>query len=227
MSEGVRTFLRGLGQTLITLGVVVLLFCVYELYFTNLYTAKEQTRLGDALHETWARPPAKGAPSVADVPLGSGLAVIWIPRIGMVGPHGAKVVVEGVSHEDLKKGPGHYPGTALPGQVGNMVISGHRTTYGAPFNRLDELRTGDPIVIETRDTWFTYRLTSEQVVSPSAVEVTYAVPGNRTAKPTQRLLTLTTCNPKYSASQRLIVHALLQSALPKSAGAPPALTGRA
>jgi sortase A len=108
-----------------------------------------------------------------------------------------------------------------------MVVSGHRTTYGAPFNRVDELRAGDPIVIETRDTWFTYRVTSETVVSPSAVEVTYPVPGQRDAVPTKRLLTLTTCNPKYSAKQRLIVHAVLDSSLPKSGGNPPALTGTA
>jgi sortase A len=229
-ADGVRTFLRGLGQTLITLGVVVLLFCAYEVYFTNLYTDKEQSRLGDAIHETWAAPPPKPGSTLASTIPGKALAIIRIPRIAMngkVGPHGARVVVEGVGHEDLKKGPGHYPGTALPGAVGNMVISGHRTTYGAPFNRVDELRRGDAIVVETRDTWFTYRVTSEQVVSPSAVEVTYAVPGSKDAVPTKRLLTLTTCNPKYSAKQRLIVHALLESALPKADGDPPALTGGA
>ncbi|MDT7572170.1 MAG: sortase [Actinomycetota bacterium] len=227
--EGVRTFLRGLGQTLITLGVVVLLFCVYELYFTNLYTDKQQDQLGDQIQQTWSAPaPAPGS-KLATPDLGKALAVIRIPRIGMTGkvsPHGARVVVEGVGHEDLKRGPGHYPGTALPGVVGNMVISGHRTTYGAPFNRVDELKPGDAIVLETRDTWFTYRVTSEQVVSPTAVEVTYPVPGNKTAMPTKRLLTLTTCNPKYSAKQRLIVHAILDTSLPKSAGDPPALTGR-
>jgi sortase A len=228
-ADGVRTFLRGLGQTLITLGVVVLLFCVYELYFTNLYTDKQQSQLGKSITSTWQRPaPKPGATRVSALP-GSAIAVIRIPRIGITGPprpHGhAWVVVEGVSHEDLKSGPGHYPGTAQPGGVGNMVISGHRTTYGAPFNRVDELRRGDAIVIETRDTWFTYRVTSEQIVSPSAVEVTYPVPGQRGAVPTKRLLTLTTCNPKYSASQRLIVHALLDTELPKSAGTPPALTG--
>jgi len=223
--DGVRTFLRGLGETLITLGVVVLLFCVYELYFTNLYTDKQQAQLGDQIRQTWSAPtPPPG--HLDQIPLGSGIAVIWIPRIGMVGSgsHGARVVVEGVSHEDLKKGPGHYPGTALPGAVGNMVISGHRTTYGAPFNRVDELHRGDAIVLETRDRWFTYRVTSEEIVAPSAVEVTYAVPGQKDAVATKRLLTLTTCNPKYSARQRLIVHALLESALPKAAGEPPALT---
>jgi sortase A len=226
--EGVRTFLRGLGQTLITLGVVVLLFCVYELYGTNLYTDKQQSQLGHEIETIWAGPAPKPGSKLATPNLGKALAVIRIPRIGMtgkVGPHGARVVVEGVSHEDLKKGPGHYPRTALPGAIGNMVISGHRTTYGAPFNRVDELKAGDPIVLETRDTWFTYRVTSKQVVAPTAVEVTYAVPGDKTATPTKPLLTLTTCNPKYSAKQRLIVHALLVSALPKTDGDPPALTG--
>src|SRR5205085_5251814 len=143
----------------------------------------------------WAGPsaPAKpGQPRLVDVELGKGIADIWIPQLGMMS-HKAKVVVEGVSHEDLKKGPGHYPGTALLGEVDNLVISGHRTTYGAPFNRLDELKNGDAIVLETRDTWFTYRMIRQQVVRPSAVEVTYPVPGHRDETPTQKLLTLTTC----------------------------------
>jgi sortase A len=229
--DSVRTFLRGLGQTLITLGVVVLLFCVYELYFTNLYTDKQQSDLGRDIVSTWNAPPPAPGSKLATVLPGHAIAILRIPRIGIVGaprPKGhAWVVVEGVSHENLKTGPGHYPGTALPGAIGNMVISGHRTTYGAPFNRVDELHRGDAIVLETRDTWFTYQVTSEQVVSPTAVEVTYPVPGDRTAVPTKKLLTLTTCNPKYSASQRLIVHALLVSSLPKSLGDPPALTGKA
>jgi sortase A len=223
--DHVRTFLRGLGQTLITLGIVVLLFCVYELYFTNLYTDKQQSKLGDDLTKAWHDPAPSPAPgtSLVAVALGKGIAVIRMPSLGR---NYHKVVVEGVGTEDLKKGPGHYPGTALPGAVGNMVISGHRTTYGAPFNRIDELHRGDAIVLETRDTWFTYRVTSQQVVSPTAVEVTYPVPGQRGAIPTKRLLTLTTCNPKYSARQRLIVNALYESALAKSAGDPPALTGQ-
>src|SRR5687768_8296633 len=93
--DGVRTFLRGLGQTLITLGVVVLLFCVYEIYFTNLYTDKEQSRLGDAIHETWAAPPPPSpAPGqkLAKIPIGSGFAIMWIPRIGMVGKDDAQIV---------------------------------------------------------------------------------------------------------------------------------------
>jgi sortase A len=225
VGDVVRTFLRGLGQTLITLGVVILMFCVYELYFTNLYTDKQQSRLGDDLAHAWEQPVPSASPGVRPIPvaLGKGIAVIRMPTLGR---DYRKVVVEGVGTEDLKRGPGHYPGTAQPGAVGNMVISGHRTTYGAPFNRVDELSTGDAVVLETRDTWFTYRVTSEQIVAPTAVEVTYAVPGQRGAVPTKRLLTLTTCNPKYSAKTRLIVHALLESSLAKSAGEPPALTGQ-
>lgn len=220
-----RGLLRGLGQTLITLGVVVLLFCVYELYFTNLYTDRAQARLGKELQHAWAQPApvVSATPRPTAIAQGAAIAIIRIPRLGR---DYHEVVIEGVSHEDLKLGPGHYPGTAMPGQLGNMVISGHRTTYSAPFNRVDELRPGDAIVLETRDTWFTYRVTGEQIVAPTAIEVTYAVPGHKNAVPTKRLLTLTTCNPKYSASQRLIVDAQLHSVLPRAGGAvPPALAG--
>src|SRR5205085_1759936 len=112
------------------------------------------------------------------------------------------------------------------GAVGNFVLSGHRTTYLAPFDGLGELVVGDPIVIETRDSYYTYRVTSTDVVLPSQVSVTLPVPGKPRAKPTQALITLTTCTPRYSASHRLIVYGLLESALPKTAGLPPALAGR-
>jgi sortase A len=232
-ADTARTFLRGLGQTLITLGIVVLLFCAYEVYFTNFYTDKQQSQAREDVRAQWSQPsPAPSAkpgvtPPLVEPSMGKGFALLWMPRIGRVGKD-AEVVFEGVGHEDLKRGPGHYPKTALPGQVGNMVISGHRTTYGAPFNRIDELAVGDAVVLETRESWFTYRVVRQQIVRPTAIEVTYPVPGDRSATPTKKLLTLTTCNPKYSAKQRLIVTAELQSALPKSGGTrPPALTGKA
>ena len=225
--DAVRTGLRGVGQTLITLGVVVLLFCVYELYITNLVTARAQDELGDDLRREWALPPAapsgpKTTPVAAE--LGSGFAVLRIPRLGDWNDK-PPVVVEGTSVADLKKGPGHIPETAAPGELGNVVLSGHRTTYGAPFARLDELRPGDPVVVETRTGWFTYTVRGTSIVAPTAVEVTYAVPGNPTAKPSKRLLTLTTCHPKFSAKQRLIVSAELTAASKKSDGPPAALAG--
>jgi sortase A len=131
--------------------------------------------------------------------------------------------VEGVSVDDLKKGPGHYPRTQLPGEVGNFVVSGHRTTYGAPFNRIDELREGDAIVVETRDTWFTYRVSTKEIVPPTAIEVTYPVPKQADGKPTVARITLTSCHPKYSARQRIIVYGRLDDTRAKSTGLPPAL----
>jgi sortase A len=221
------------GELMITLGVIILLFVGYELKYTNVYTAREQSTLRSGLQQSWQAAPAAPAgqspvlgaapaspPVSPPVDLGEGIAILRVPRLGS---DWAKVVVEGVGVEDLKKGPGHYPGTAMPGEVGNFVVSGHRTTYGAPFNRLDEVATGDAVVVETRDHWFTYRVTGEQVVAPTAIEVTYAVPGNAQAVPAQAVLTFTTCNPKYSASQRLVVHGLLESTQAKSAGVPPAL----
>jgi sortase A len=248
----VRTVLRGTGQTLITVGVVLLLFCVYELKFTNLVTARAQEQLADDLQAQWdaavpvpsappsalpsqvpvptptdgasAAPalPAPSATAARPVELGSGIAVLRIPRLGDWNDR-PPVVVEGVGVADLKRGPGHMPGTALPGEVGNVVLSGHRTTYGAPFERFDELRPGDPVVVETRDAWFTYTVTGTRIVGPTAVEVTYPVPGQRGATATERLLTMTTCHPRYSARQRMVVSAELTATDAKGSGTPAAL----
>lgn len=223
MNDVVRTALRGLGQSLLTLGVVVLLFVVYELQVTGLVTDREQGRLGDDLRQAWSRPAAPkdaSQPVPVSFDVGQGIAVLHIPALAGYDPW---VVVEGVTVADLKKGPGHIPGTALPGDVGNVVLSGHRTTYGAPFERLDELAVGGLIVLETRDQWFTYAVQNKSVVAPTAVEVTLPVPGDPTATPVDRLLTLTTCHPKYSARQRLIVKAALVATGAKSDGLPPAL----
>jgi sortase A len=223
VNEGVRTALRGVGQLLITAGVVVLLFCVYEVKVTNVYADRQQNKLEKALSHDWVKP-AGGGPAGPEIPIaarGTGFARIYLPTLGADEVH---VVVEGVGRADLKKGPGHFPGTALPGQLGNLVISGHRTTYGAPFNRLDVLHRGDAIVVETRTEFYTYSVQRIFVVKPTAIGVAYPVPDHLGQRPTQRLLTLTTCNPKYSARQRLVVRAVLSSALPKGPGVvPPAL----
>jgi sortase A len=227
MSEAVRTLLRGVGQTLMTLGVVILLFCVYELWVTGLVTAQGQQRLGADLRERWAepapRPPAGEEPQTVPVSLdlGQGFAVLHVPGLADYDPW---VVVEGTSVEALKNGPGHIPGTALPGELGNVVLSGHRTTYGAPFERFDELDPGEQVVLETRDGWYTYTIRGSEIVAPTAVEVTYAVAGDPTAQPTERLLTLTTCDPKYSARSRLVVRAELTAAGDREDGPPAALS---
>lgn len=221
--DRMRTVVRGIGQTFITAGVIVLLFVVYELWVTNIYAGEQQHHLRQDIQTQWAQPTpsASASASVFKVTLGKGLAILRIPRLGR---RYAKVIVEGVGVEDLKRGPGHYPGTAMPGAIGNFVVSGHRTTYGAPFNRLDELKKGDPVVLETRDTWFVYDVTSMEIVAPTDVKVIAPVPNHPGMQPTQALFTFTTCNPKYSARQRLILHGKLVDRRPKTDG-PPAVLG--
>ena len=209
-----RTALRGLGQLLITLGVVVLLFGVYSLYGTGLQTARAQSELRDDLRQTWATPrQAPGAPATAPAPvpppaLGEGVAVLRVPRLGQ---SYEPVVVEGVGRAELKKGAGHYPGSAMPGEVGNFVLAGHRTTYGAPSGRYGELEVGDAVTVERRGQTFTYRIVSREIVAPDDVAVMLPVPRQPEATPTQALLTLITCHPRYSARQRLILTAALEN----------------
>ena len=122
------------------------------------------------------------------------MALVQIPKIGL-----NKYVVSGTNTDDLAKGPGHYTGTALPGQYGNVAIAGHRTTHGAPFNRLAQLARGDRIYLtDLAGQRLTYVVVASPfAVSPSNVSVLNYFGDNR--------LTLTTCNPEFSATQRLIV----------------------
>jgi sortase A len=203
-----RAVLRSAGELLITAGIVLLLFVVYELYGTGLTTAREQARLERELAHAWETPPpAVDRPAQAVRPvqppgLGEPVAVLTVPRLGEDYRH---VVVEGVGREELKKGPGHQPGTATPGELGNVVVAGHRTTYGAPFGRFDEISAGDEVVLTDASGSYTYRISGTEVVEPSDVAVVLPVPRQPGAGPTQRLLTLITCTPKYSARFRLVI----------------------
>jgi sortase A len=222
-----RVAASGTGQLLITLGVVILLFVAYELWWTGVTTSRDQHTLLRELRQQWAHGKVVKIP-----PEGSGLAILRIPRLGKTYKF---AIVQGTSTADLIKGPGHYRGTAMPGQVGNFAVAGHRTTYLHPFYDINELRVGDAIVIQTGTTWFTYRVQDipgtsaryQEVVSPNDVSVAYAVPDQPNAAkiPTQRVLTFTSCDPRYSAAERIVIHALLQSALPAADGPPPALAG--
>ncbi len=222
-----RTLLRGVGQLLITAGLVILLFTGYELYGTGLSTSREQGQLLGQLKDVWGgdSPVRSTDPSVGVVPVkrGDPIAVLRIPRFGKSWK--PRVIVEGVSVGDLRRGPGHYPGTALPGQVGNFAVAGHRATYGNGFQPMDKMRVGDAVVVETKQMWITYRVTATRIVLPSQYDVVAPVPSRPGVKPTKRYITLTTCDPWYSAEHRLIVHALFEVATSKSAGLPAALKG--
>jgi sortase A len=198
------------GRVILVAGVLVLLFMPYLLWGTGLITARAQSDLRQQFaavehthHDQHALPaphPGPAAPVVApNIPapaLGGPVGILSIPKIAL-----SMVVVEGTDADQLRSGPGHYPGTPLPGEAGNVAIAGHRTTYLHPFYNLNELAPGDAINILTVQGLFVYHVISSQAVAPTDVAVVAPTP--------TPMLTLTTCNPRYSASQRLVVHAAL------------------
>jgi sortase A len=217
-----RRVLRGIGKTFITTGVLILLFVAYQLWGTGLAEARSQRSLEKQFATSSSAPTSIPFSSNSDVPavtptttaatppvVGNAVGIIDIKKIGV-----HKAIVEGVALANLQRGPGHYPGTPMPGQPGNAAIAGHRTTYGAPFFRLDELAPGDPIVVTTQQGQFTYYVQSTKAVSPNDVSVVDPTNDNR--------LTLTTCTPRFTASQRLVVSAVLGPNQTIASAPPPA-----
>ena len=219
-----RRKIQVFGWTLIWSGVFVFGVVGWQLFGTDLLTAQVQAAAEERLEIVFVEaredlpeveetvyeeieetvPDPKGAePPVVveyhpeDIPEeDTGFAAFRIPKLGL-----DVVVFEGVTTSTLKKGPGHMPWTPLPGQPGNAVISGHRTTYGRPFFDLDLLEPGDMIEVETAIGVHIYEVRESFVVDPTGVWVTDPRDG--------AWLTLTTCNPKYSARERLIITAEL------------------
>ena len=153
LGDALRTVLRGLGQLMITAGAIVLLFAVYEVYVTNWFAHREQSKVHTELQQQWAKGPLalpEGKLATLD---GHGIANLYIPRFGK---DYAWTIVQGTDDADLEKGPGHYDGTQLPGQKGDFAIAGHRVGKGEPFLNLDKLRAGDSVVVETQTTWYVY-----------------------------------------------------------------------
>jgi len=215
-----RLVARGLGEVLITFGVIVLLFAVYEVYGKTAIVNAHQSQLEQQLDQTWAHPTTgdktKPGQNPATVPPGGTLGRLYIPRLKM-----HWVVVEGVSLHDIAFAPGHYPGTALPGQIGNFAMAGHRIP--SIFWNLQEIRPGDQLVVETRDDWYVYQVTISEIVTPHSVEVIAPDPDHTGVAPTKAMMTLTTCNPKWDNYQRMVIHARLVKKQPRAGGPPVAL----
>lgn len=214
-------FLGRLGTSLIVLGVLIFLFVGYQLWGTGIEAAQSQNRLedqfGDTAQTTTSVPDGATDPEPAPDPVvvqnGDAMAILDMPTLGVT-----KYVVAGVETADLKKGPGHYPNTPFPGELGNAAIAGHRTTYGEPFRQLDELAPGDPIIVtDLLGREFVYKVTEQRIVQP---EDSWVVD---TVDPTVATLTLTTCHPEFSARQRLIVFATLDTSKSTPADTPAAL----
>ena len=229
--DRVRFVLRGVGQTMITLGVVVLLFVVYEVYVTNYFAEREQKHVTSVLRTEFADPTVKDpltdpelqlpGQSTPKIPDGDGIAFLYIPRLGS---DYSFAIVQGVNDADLEKGPGHYVGTQLPGEAGNFAIAGHRVGKGEPFLNLDQLRSGDPVIVQTKSYWYVYAVLGQngnlaakdkngvpgrEIVSPADGNVLLPVPDDPGATAKSRYMTLTTCHPKFTAQNRMILHALL------------------
>ncbi|SDT73455.1 class E sortase [Actinoplanes derwentensis] len=206
-----RTGIRTSGELMITFGLVVLLFAGYQVFGNSAAVDAEQDHLGSELDQAWADPsPAATAPTKKG-PAAPGADLVgrlYIPKLDK-----KWVVVDGVTPDDIRYAPGHYPDTAKPGQIGNFSVAGHRVRK--IFWRLDELKDGDVIGVETRDSWYVYHVYQQEVVKPYQVEVVAAVPGKPKAKPTKAVLTLTTCNPKFNNYERLIIHAELVETVPR------------
>jgi sortase A len=247
-ADKVRTVLRGTGQALITAGLVILLFVVYEVWVTNIFAHYKQQKVEHDLVQAWAdnQDPTVPLPGGGQqtIPDGVGIANLYIPRLGS-DYHFA--IVEGTGDSSLEKGPGHYTGTALPGQTGDFAVAGHRVGKGEPFLNLDQLQPGDAVVVETKTDWYVYRVFGDaatndlskslatppagatvtapspvqalaagvvgrQIVKPSDGSVILPVPDDpeiSQAQATGQLMTLTTCEPKFTATSRMIVHAYL------------------
>ncbi|MFC8847054.1 MULTISPECIES: class E sortase [unclassified Micromonospora] len=220
-----RTGVRVTGELLITFGLVVLLFAGYEVWGKSAIVDAHQNDLSNQLAQAWGptgdptvAPSASAAAKPKPPAHGKPLAGLYIPKLDK-----NWVVVEGVTQQDIRYAPGHYPDSAMPGQVGNFSVAGHRNR--ATFWRLDELNPGDALVVEGKTEWYVYQVYKSRIVKPNQVEVVAPVPMQPSAKPTKKVLTLTTCNPKFDNYQRLIVHAELTRTQPKSAGRPAELEG--
>lgn len=233
MGDALRTVVRTVGEVMITAGLVLLLFVAWQLWWTDVEANRAQSAITDGLQDRWQEvpddpepaPPAPvdhgPPPDVARPAAGQPFAIVHVPRFGA--DFQPRPVVEGTSLRLLQDGVGHYPRTALPGQVGNVALAGHRVTYGRPFHRIADLVPGDAVVLETAEAWFTYRMRSSTIVTPDRVDVVEPVPEQPGTAPTERLLTLTACHPMYSARERFVVYAVLDSWQPRSAGPPSSL----
>lgn len=215
-----RSLVRGFGELLITLGVVALLFIAYQLWWTTFLSNREAARNAEEITQSWTANPAVELPPELTVgpAEGVGFALMTIPRLGENVK--SKPVLQGVTLEVLAEGIGHYPSSAMPGQQGNFAVAGHRISYGEPFRNVPELQIGDNVYVETENYWYTYRLAKSEIVLPDATWTVDPEPFGAESTLSDKLVTLTTCEPLYGNSHRWIWWGELVDTMPKLEGAP-------
>ena len=195
------------AELLITAAVICALYIVWQMWWTGVEAERAQNETTQSVD--WSDPSNNGgtvtiakaqegdAPvQPKDAKYGDLIAQIYIPRFGS---QWHRNIVEGTTLEQLNRhGLGHYDTTQMPGQVGNFAVAGHRNGYGQPLGDVDKLQEGDPIIVRTKDYWYVYHYTRYEIVLPTDVHVIAPNPEDSTANPTKRMITLTTCEPKYS-----------------------------
>ncbi len=218
---------RAVGELFITVGVLMLLFVTYQLWYTNVLAERTADGAVGSLREDWAAGAGGAAAPKAFEP-GQGFAILYIPKLDVKVP-----VAEGVSKTKvLDRGlVGHYAEgalkTAMPGdRTGNFAVAGHRNTHGEPFRFINRLQPGDPVVVETREAYYTYEMTSILPQTPPAnVGVLRPVPEGSGFTGPGRYLTLTTCTPEFTSTYRMVVWGRMVDERPRSKGVPAALAG--
>ncbi|WP_443047671.1 class E sortase [Streptomyces sp. H39-S7] len=222
---------RVIGEVFISVGVLMLLFVTYQLWWTNIRAHQQASGATSALQNQWDKDKDKGEQKSGDdraagaFSPGQGFAIMYIPKLDVKAP-----IAEGISkHNVLDKGMvGHYTGalkTAMPwDKQGNFALAAHRNTHGEPFRYINKLVPGDKIVVETESTFYTYEMTSVlPSTSPSNVKVIQPIPpGSGFTKP-GRYITLTTCTPEFTSTYRMIVWGKMVEERPRSQGKPAAL----
>lgn len=248
MNEAPRVAIRTIGELFITIGVLLILFLIYQLWWTTFTSQREAAQTRNELIKQWEQeitqplpsptsttlPSAGATPSSSSAPSasataapvnsvrnsleGKAFALMYVPRLR--NQVWGTPIVKGIGAESLARGIGYYPDSAAPGAEGNFAVAGHRTTHGEPFRSIDRLRSGDEVIIRTRDSWFTYRLTDDQLVRPRDTWVIDPVPRGQKAG---ALMTIITCHPRWASTYRWIWWAELVDSSPASQ--PPAAVG--
>ena len=211
------------GEILITIGVLILLFVAWQLWWTDVLANRAYAESRGLLTQEWGVDETSGRePPPVQAQTGKPFGLMYIPalrdRVWGV------PIIQGTDLELLQNGLGHHESSALPGEKGNFVVAGHRTTYAAPFSDIENLRKGDQVIVETKHGWYVYELDRSEVIDAWEGWVLDPVPGQpRTTQPTRELITIYACHPKFSAAQRYVWFGHLVDKFSKSSGTPPAI----
>ncbi|MGW9375389.1 class E sortase [Streptomyces xanthophaeus] len=237
-----RLVVRTFSEVCLTAGTLIVLFVAYVLLWTGVKADRAMDGEMERLRDGWSaaepaaapqppptrpeaqpqpQPQPQPAPEPEAYPAGRAFAEMYVPRFGK---DWNKPVLQGTGTELLKKGLGHYEGTARLGATGNFAVAGHRRTYGDPFKDFPRLRTGDEVILKDADTWYTYTIRGGPLRTlPTDVAVVDPVPARSPFTTPGRYLTLTTCDPEWGHSHRLVVWAELTATRPAAQGRPEGL----